>query len=200
LFRHLVLTTLEEHERLCTPEIVACVKAAVDAQAVEPSVKCPYDGCKYAPKPDTARGPEHALKRHIADEHKWGPRVCPYGCDPETSYATKSKYKAYREKEHKDGWPRACSHADCSSSPPIYATRSSLKTHLEKKHKVFGNDLEAFMPTSAKPPNGNVGKRQVTTRTVMHALGSNEADNSGYATSDEVVSKKMRPNAPAANK
>jgi len=195
LFKHPILSELEAHERLCTVEVAALLKAAVDARAVEPLVKCPYNGCGFAPKSNHVRGPEYGLKRHIATMHTYVPKVCPHGCDPETFYTTKRTYDYHLAKEHTDGWPRACSHADCSSSPPVYGSRSALKKHLEKKHEVFGDDIEAFMPPTAKK-HACVGTRLISTRSVQNALGFAEADNSGYATSD--ASMTLLPNPGAA--
>lgn len=128
-FTSIVKQHRDVHEASCNPEAVATRAEATLEYNARPILVCDEEGCDY-----TTRSKE-SLRHHISGVHKFIPKACQHGCDPQLLYTTNPTYDAHIRKMHRVGWPTPCLFPGCEH-PKEFSSENSLKSHLRNVHKI----------------------------------------------------------------
>lgn len=133
---------LKEHEDTCK---YTSIEAVVELKKKK-KFQCVRDGCQSS----FARVSQ--LNLHIKEIHDWKPKACDReGCDPKLIYPSRSKFEKHRVLEHSAFKPSRCLVRDCTSTH-TFNRAQRYRHHIQTVHKIFGKDIDQYMPGGKKMP------------------------------------------------
>lgn len=135
------------HEKQCSQERLDQIRADRSKLAdVAAELACSYEGCNYVPAPGSvAKSAKQMLEDHVKNNHKYVPKPCAHGCEPEKLYYTTHTMRNHLVTKHSSRFPARCSYLECTNTT-AFAKLSGLKRHIRTTHKLDDEEMVAYLP------------------------------------------------------